>query len=102
MDDRGRDRDTENAVPEPVWIGGPTRVPASIAPKLFEGVPDEIKKLVEDLIKDFVVQALGGLTQQYHRLINTTVRQNVQAFSNENLATLAGFVNAEVNRRAGG
>lgn len=101
MDDRGRDRDSENTVPEPVWTAGPANVPASIAPKLFEGLPDEIRQIVFDLIKQFVPELVGGLTGRYHDLINVTVRQNIQAFTNERLAELAGYVNAEVNRRAG-
>lgn len=61
----------------------------------------EIRQQVLEAIRHFAEQQLRRAFEAwYHEVLTIQIRQNVQAFSNERLAELAGFVNEEVGRRA--
>lgn len=63
--------------------------------------PQEIAQEVLDRIRNFAEQQLRvAIEAQYHEFLTVNVRQNVRAFSNERMAELAGYVQAEVERRA--
>ena len=61
---------------------------------------DLIRQQVLDLIRRFVeVELRRAYEAAWHRSLITWTSYNVRAFSNENLAELAGVVGEEVSRR---